>query len=154
MCRGARFCATEIGSDTVIESSHHKGQKSPFRTPSPTPTHPTTPTDHVPQCHISTALKHLHPSRLPHLPGEEGLALRMCPTVPLGLRSLATALGWRAAGKSHSCRTCAQPLLSNGGPCAPLALLENAHKSIKSTKYFSVGCRTASAEVFSAASEL
>ena len=36
-----------------VESQHHQGSKRPLRSPRPTPTHPTMPTDHGPQCHIS-----------------------------------------------------------------------------------------------------
>jgi len=33
-------------------------------------THPTMPTDHVPQCHVSTFLEHLEERRLFHLSGQ------------------------------------------------------------------------------------
>jgi len=53
---------------TVIESLR---LERPVRSPSPTPAHPTTPTHHIPQCHISTALKHLQGQRLHQLSGQQ-----------------------------------------------------------------------------------
>ena len=41
-----------------LESQKHSGWKRPLRSPSPTL--PTMPTNHVPQCRISTVLEHLH----------------------------------------------------------------------------------------------
>ena len=52
------------------DSENREGWKRPRRSPSPTPTHPTVPTAHVPQCHISKVLQHLQGQRLPHLPGQ------------------------------------------------------------------------------------
>ena len=44
----------------VTESWNHYGWKRPLTSPSMTSTFPTTPTDHIHQCHIYMALKHLH----------------------------------------------------------------------------------------------
>ena len=48
----------------------HSGWKRPLGSPSPTPAHPTVPTVHVPQCHIPTALEHLHGWWPHHLSGQ------------------------------------------------------------------------------------
>ena len=37
----------------LIEPQNHSGWKRPLRSASPTPAHPTVPTAHLPQCHIS-----------------------------------------------------------------------------------------------------
>jgi len=44
---------------SLTESQNPKGWKRALRSPSPTPTHPTIPTNHILQCHIYTVLQHL-----------------------------------------------------------------------------------------------
>jgi len=70
-------------SPRVVKYGVHRDTESlwmerPLRPSSPTPTHPTMPTDYVPQCHISTVLEHLQGRWLHHLPGQ----LCHCSTAP------------------------------------------------------------------------
>ena len=75
--RGKRGTAGEKGesrwssSSFITESWNHWGWKRPLRSPTPTPTHPTMLTDHVPQWgDISVALEHLQGWRLHHHSGQ------------------------------------------------------------------------------------
>lgn len=56
----------EIVQKKKQESLDHSGWKRSLRYPGPIPTHPTFPTDHIPPCHISTVLEHLHGWELSH----------------------------------------------------------------------------------------
>ena len=57
----------QLLTDRITESL--RWEKT-LRSPSPTPTHPTMPIDHVPQCHISAGLEHIQEWWLHHLPGQ------------------------------------------------------------------------------------
>lgn len=54
-----RACSSLCEADYDLESWNREGWKGPPKLPSPTPTHSTMTTDHVPQCHIFTVLEHL-----------------------------------------------------------------------------------------------
>lgn len=47
----ASSCTLSSSRD-ITEPWNHEGWKRPLQSPSPSPTHPTLPTDHVPKCHI------------------------------------------------------------------------------------------------------
>ena len=65
--------AQEVGTQAEsmeIGSQSHSGRRRTLRPPCPTPTHPTVPISHIPQCHISTVLEHLQGQGFHHLPGQ------------------------------------------------------------------------------------
>ena len=55
--RAVRRCSNlQFPGLGIIESQNHSVWKRPLRSSIPTPAHPSMPTAHVPQCHISTVL--------------------------------------------------------------------------------------------------
>jgi len=65
----------------IIESQNHSGWERPTRSPSSSPAHPTMPTAHNTQCHISTFLDTCRD-------GDPTTSLGSCATAsPLSVRS-------------------------------------------------------------------